>query len=333
MTRGRFVLVRTDADGERHIHVSTEFNGGMGANELADVLFSYDSGMIHDVKEWEAFIERFNQEHHQYSDVVLYEDLAEYPEVNPCELVTSYVGRSDYSYWLNLADENVEVLTKEGVVLIPSMEGAVFDHKVFYKTGWKAHPISAKKSKEFRFKAQAYEKLKEGLLTKKDVQEWLTYIGNDSVEIISVYSSVEELGEDRFFNHLSLYGLSRDDAQRVVDDIGDYMDYRRYGEPLVSQYGYVELSSGKILEYEEAYEEADFTLSPENDFKEARPESNLSEEDLLSVTYILCYEENGKQVWEEILGEDAMEIRVDELMEELNLDADDIQVFAKNTQL
>lgn len=29
MIRGRFVLVRTDADGERHIHVSTEFNGGM----------------------------------------------------------------------------------------------------------------------------------------------------------------------------------------------------------------------------------------------------------------------------------------------------------------
>lgn len=329
MTRGRFVLVRTDEDGERHIHVSTEFNGGMGVNELADVLFSYDSGTIHDVKEWEAFIERFNQEHHQYSSVVLYEDLAEYPEVNPCELVTSYVGRSDYSYWLNLADENVEVLTQEGVVLIPSMEGAVFDHKVFYETDRKAHPILAKKSKDFRFKAQAYEKLKEGLLTKKDVQEWLTFIENDSVEIISVYSSVEELGEDRFFNHLSLYGLSRDDAQRVVDDIGDYMDYRRYGEPLVSQYGYFELNSGKILEYEEV----DCTLSSEDDCKEVRPESNLSEEDLLSVTYILCYEENAKQVWEEILGEDAMEIRVGELMEELNLDADDIQVFAKNTQL
>ena len=200
---------------------------------------------------------------------------------------------------------------------------------MFYETDWKAHPILAKKSKDFRFKAQAYEKLKEGLLTKKDVQEWLTFIENDSVEIISVYSSVEELGEDRFFNHLSLYGLSRDDAQRVVDDIGDYMDYRRYGEPLVSQYGYFELNSGKILEYEEV----DCTLSSEDDCKEVRPESNLSEEDLLSVTYILCYEENAKQVWEEILGEDAMEIRVGELMEELNLDADDIQVFAKNTQL
>lgn len=50
------------------------------------------------------------------------------------------------------------------------------------------------------------------------------------------------------------------------------------------------------------------------------------------MVFILCYTENGKDVWEEILGEDAMECRVGELCEELHCDSDDIMVFDKSDQ-
>lgn len=50
--------------------------------------------------------------------------------------------------------------------------------------------------------------------------------------------------------------------------------------------------------------------------------------------YIICYTNHkGYDVWEEANGEDAMQFRVDELMKELNCDADDIMVFIKQTQL
>lgn len=45
--------------------------------------------------------------------------------------------------------------------------------------------------------------------------------------------------------------------------------------------------------------------------------------------FILCYtDNNGKNIWEEIIGEDAMQLRVNELAdEELHCDTDDIMVF------
>lgn len=50
--------------------------------------------------------------------------------------------------------------------------------------------------------------------------------------------------------------------------------------------------------------------------------------------FILCYtDNNGNDVWEEIIGEDAMQVRVGELAdEELYCDVDDIMVFEKTTQ-
>lgn len=50
--------------------------------------------------------------------------------------------------------------------------------------------------------------------------------------------------------------------------------------------------------------------------------------------FILCYTDyDGKNVWEEIIGEDAMQLRVGELAdEELYCSTDDIMVFEKTTQ-
>ena len=49
--------------------------------------------------------------------------------------------------------------------------------------------------------------------------------------------------------------------------------------------------------------------------------------------YIICYEIDGENIWEIVSGEDAMQIRVDELMEELNCEAEDIMVFDKEMEL
>lgn len=50
--------------------------------------------------------------------------------------------------------------------------------------------------------------------------------------------------------------------------------------------------------------------------------------------FIICYIDlNGNNVYEEILGEDAMQVRVGEIAdEELHCDTDDIMVFDKSTQ-
>lgn len=50
--------------------------------------------------------------------------------------------------------------------------------------------------------------------------------------------------------------------------------------------------------------------------------------------YYLLYEnENGKNTWELISGEDAMQVRVNELMNTLGLENDDIVVFSADDQL
>lgn len=49
--------------------------------------------------------------------------------------------------------------------------------------------------------------------------------------------------------------------------------------------------------------------------------------------YIICYELDGENIWEMVSGEDAMQIRVDELTKELDCEAEDIMVFDKETEL
>lgn len=48
--------------------------------------------------------------------------------------------------------------------------------------------------------------------------------------------------------------------------------------------------------------------------------------------FILCYILGKEQVWEEIIGEDAMNVRLSEICEEIDLTDDDIMVFDKDQQ-
>ena len=49
--------------------------------------------------------------------------------------------------------------------------------------------------------------------------------------------------------------------------------------------------------------------------------------------FILCYtDKNGKDIWESVLGEDAMNVRVGELVEELGCEDKDIMVFDRETE-
>lgn len=52
-----------------------------------------------------------------------------------------------------------------------------------------------------------------------------------------------------------------------------------------------------------------------------------------SFVNIICYELQGENTWEMVSGEDAMQIRVDELMKKLDCEAQDIMVFDKTTEL
>lgn len=49
--------------------------------------------------------------------------------------------------------------------------------------------------------------------------------------------------------------------------------------------------------------------------------------------YILYQDENGKNTWELVSGEDAMQVRVSELASEFGLADDDIVVFDADDQL
>ena len=49
--------------------------------------------------------------------------------------------------------------------------------------------------------------------------------------------------------------------------------------------------------------------------------------------FILCYtNKNQEDVWEMVTGEDAMQVRVGDLADELGCDTDDIMCFDKNDQ-
>ena len=49
--------------------------------------------------------------------------------------------------------------------------------------------------------------------------------------------------------------------------------------------------------------------------------------------YIICYELYGENVWEMVSGEDAMQIRVSELIDNLLLYEDEVMVFEMDSQL
>lgn len=49
--------------------------------------------------------------------------------------------------------------------------------------------------------------------------------------------------------------------------------------------------------------------------------------------FILCYtNKEGEDIWESVFGEDAMNIRVCELEEELGCESEDIMVFERNPE-
>lgn len=48
--------------------------------------------------------------------------------------------------------------------------------------------------------------------------------------------------------------------------------------------------------------------------------------------YVICYELYGENTWELVSVEDAMQIRVNELLTEFDFDVEEIMVFDKETE-
>ena len=77
--------------------------------------------------------------------------------------------------------------------------------------------------------------------------------------------------------------------------------------------------------------EINFTVSIYND-DETKP---ITEEDKITpISFILCYtDDKNNPIWEEVIGEDAMQVRVGEIMDEFHLAAEDVKCFSKLSEL
>lgn len=255
MIRGRFVLITTDEKGERHYYDSTEFNGGMAVRDRADVMSSYTSEHIHNLKEWEAYVNSFNDKNgFHYIEEWLHGEVTDgsgvYGTDSLYDLINCH-GLPDYSYWLNLGEDDVEVIASPGIlVLIPSMGGAVFHYDRFLSTEWNSSVIPAKESKQLKEKAMVYEEVKNGNLIDKEAKEWLLFNTQGKYQIESVYSCKEDFGEYLLLTHFSLYGILENQMMELKEEVLDgYFDYAKYAEGFLNQDGYFELSSGKVIKY------------------------------------------------------------------------------------
>lgn len=99
---------------------------------------------------------------------------------------------------------------------------------------------------------------------------------------------------------------------------------------MFNEYG-SKIFKDKTLEY--AWEKDAFIMTME-DLVELGTE--IITEDL-SMEFVLCYEklnESGfyENTWETIIGEDAMNIRLTELEDELEINPDDVMVFNRDTE-
>lgn len=151
----------------------------------------------------------------------------------------------DYSYWLNLGEEDVEVIASPGIlVLIPSMGGAVFHRDCFLSTEWNSRVIPLKESKQLREKAMIYEDVE-----KRDAYEWSRFNEQGKYQIESVYSCKEDLGEDLLLTHFSSYGILGKQMRKLKEEVLDgCFDYAKYANRFLNK-DYFELSSGKIIKF------------------------------------------------------------------------------------
>lgn len=278
MTRGKFVLITKDEKENIHFHISTEFNGGMYPYDEGygvQILEDYSADNINTLEEWKQYVERFNKEHHDYDEPIIDEITeinrqkcicnwncsscskrdccyinSDFEGVTDIFDITSWKYHSDYSYWLNLTDDTIEVKVESNytdgyeVVEIDEYGRAVFNYKRFYETEEtknESRIIDYECSYNYEddediIVSNLVEKYKNYNLTYEESYEFWKYDLYKN-EINNIYYDYEELGKEYLFEI------------GIPTYLENYIDYASYGEDLIDgdEYYHELNSSGRIV--------------------------------------------------------------------------------------
>jgi len=245
MVRGTFVFITEDVNQNKHIYMSTEFNGGMCLDNSGygkEVVDNYLNG-FRDLEDFKGFVKRFNEEHFGYPEELVYEiterDIKEdnftFENVTNFFRFADWSYHSDYYFFYNDTTDDIEVLAANGVVKINVGGGAVFNYDKFKMTELDSGLISSEESYEFEDEAQIYEFMNKGL-TREEAEEASGY--SYIHEICGVYNDYEDYGIE-IINELI----------GVESWLENYIDYEKYARDIVNDDGSKLLSSGRIITY------------------------------------------------------------------------------------
>lgn len=281
MTRGNFVLITSDDNCNYHYYISTQFNGNMyikSGDHIGhghEILDTYTSDNISSVEEWKKYIDNFNQKRFNYNDTYMYREITEEnrllcerrwncydifgycPKRETCKIIhdfegvenlfdiTSYNYHSDYTYWLNLTEDDIEVKANNGIVRINSMGGAVFHFDDFFETEWDSGLIDPESS--YDFADDIYVRIRI-LMDKNDYWNLTEVEAEDLIDnncynrkILGIYDSPEDLGKELISQYTD-----------IPEWLEDFINYEDYGNHVMEDdcYYYCEFVTGRIAHLE-----------------------------------------------------------------------------------
>ena len=242
MTRGTLVFLTNDAKGNRAIYMTTEFNGSMYLDDGygQEVVDRFEDG-FDNLEEFKAYVKDFNKENFQYSEKLVWKitkkefenDTFTFNNVDNFYKFVDWSYHSDYYFWYNNTDDNIEVLARNGVVDIPPSGAAVFNYSDFLET--KLDSGLTTESVDFADEAEIYAFMNAGLT-------------REEAEDISGYSYIHEI--------CGVYDDLEDYGRSVVMECGsveswpeNYIDFERYGRDVVNDDGSKLLCSGRVITY------------------------------------------------------------------------------------
>lgn len=252
MTRGQIIAISPEMEYYR----TCEFNGDMyvengHGEEIIEMMKSHE---ILDMESWKKFVRDFDDRNFQYvkddgyDDVLGIVDLTNdsddwsfwYNDTTNLFDLATYGSMSDYMYWFNLSDEDIEVACENGVAMISAGECAVFNFRKFYPVeGLGAYLLDSCDISESFPERQAvvYAKEKFGLTDEEAAEIAEQYDSSELERFSIVFDSYEELGENEA------------DAIGIEDWMKQYFNFEDFGRDTYrgkSDELYL-LSSGRIV--------------------------------------------------------------------------------------
>lgn len=252
MTRGQIIAISPEMEYYR----TCEFNGDMyvengHGEEIIEMMKSHE---ILDMESWKKFVRDFDDRNFQYVKNDGYDDVFDivdlttdsddwsfwYTDTTNLFDLTTYGSLSDYMYWFNLSDEDIEVACQNGVAMIPAGECAVFNYRKFYPVeGLGAHLLDPYDISESFPERQAIVYAEERLgLTDEEAAEIAEQYDASKIERFNVvFDSFEELGENEA------------DAIGIEDWMKQYFNFEDFGRDTYNNRAdeFYLLSSGRIV--------------------------------------------------------------------------------------